>query len=588
MIRPTADLKLLHWEAAPEVRDVLLGPEGLRLAEWLEKGQAQIVKQGPHRTVYRVVLPEVDCYVKHCRVYDTRAWLRKCFRPSKARGEYQRCLAVAARGVPTVTPLAIGEAPGSWPGDSVLVTQALDAKPLGHFIEQTLPTLPPRRRTLLGQRLAIVLGRFLARLHDAGITHRDLHVNNILVGLGPDDEPRLHLIDLHAVRLGEPLSWPARRENLVVFNRWFILRVGRSDRLRFWRAYQDAVGGVAILDPRDLEERTRQSNLRFWKSRDRRCLLKNRYYRPVRSAVASGHAVADFDSAALAADPDQPFRRADVVLLKDSRSSTVAEFDLVINGTARRVIYKRFRIASRSKPWAALLRRTPALRSWVFGHGLREHCLPTPRPLLVLHQRRRGLAREGYLLTEKVPEAEELSSYVARLAGLPEEQRRTRLRALIEQAARLVRQLHQSQLSQRDLKAANLLVQQTDSELALWFIDLVGVTRHRILSRGRRVQNLTRLHASFYQHALLTRTDKLRFLRTYLSLGIARQARLERMVASHCGGNPAEGREQSASRTGLGVGCQGACVILQHPAFGCSFLRRCFRAPTVNFGASPF
>src|SRR5262249_46475230 len=156
---------------------------------------------------------------------------------------------------------------------------------------------------------------------------------------------------------------------------------------------------------------------------------------------------------------------------------------------------------SRTEPLAALLRRTPALRSWVFGHGLRERCLPTPRPLLVLHRRRHGLAREGYLLTEKVQNAKELSSHVAGLAALPEEERLRRLRDLIEQAARLVRQLHRRQLSQRDLKAANLLVQLTDSGSALWFIDLVGVTRHRVLSRRLRVRNLMRLHASFYQHA---------------------------------------------------------------------------------------
>jgi Lipopolysaccharide kinase (Kdo/WaaP) family len=208
------------------------------------------------------------------------------------------------------------------------------------------------------------------------------------------------------------------------------------------------------------------------------------------------------------------------VLLKDSRSSTVAEFDLHQNGAVQRVIYKRFRLTSPADPIVALLRRTPALRSWVHGHGLRERCLPTPRPLLVLHRRRYGLAREGYLLTEKVPDAAELARYVAGLGALPEGERRPRLRALIEQVARLVRDLHARQLAHRDLKAANILVQRADSGLALWLIDLVGVRRHRALSRSRRVQNLTRLHVSFDGHPLLTRADKLRFLRTYMGWGL--------------------------------------------------------------------
>ena len=54
----------------------------------------------------------------------------------------------------------------------------------------------------------------------------------------------------------------------------------------------------------------------------------------------------------------------------------------------------------------------------------------------------------------------------------------------------------------------------------LWLIDLVGIARHRHLSRQRRVQNLARLHLSFYQTSLLTRTDRLRFLRVYLQWGL--------------------------------------------------------------------
>jgi tRNA A-37 threonylcarbamoyl transferase component Bud32 len=512
----------LRWEAAAAYCDALLGPDGLRLDEWLASGQARVVKQGPHCAVYHVVLPDLDCHVKHYRLADARAWLRACVRPAKARGEYDHCRAVAARGVPTVKPIAVGAAHG--PGDSFLVTQTLGgARPLGAFIEQALPALDPGRQARLRLRLAVALGRFVARMHGAGVVHDDLHANNLLVALGDDDEPRLYLIDMHAVRVGAPLGWNASRDNLALLNRWFTLRAGRSDRLRFWRAYQEGRGQVTEDAARDLEERTWQSNLRFWAARDRRCLRANRYYRPVKSSAAAGHAVTDLDRAALAAllaDPDEPFRRPGVVLLKDSRSSTVAEFDLPVNGRVRRVIWKRFRVTSCADPLLALLRPTAALRSWVNGHGLRERCLPTPRPLLVLHRRRHGLPREGYLLVEKVSDAEELARHVAGLAGLPEGERRPRLRALVEQVARLARELHRRQLSHRDLKAANVLVQRAESGSSLWLIDLVGVARRRRLSRRRRVQNLARLHASFHDHPLLTRSDRLRFLRSYLGWGL--------------------------------------------------------------------
>jgi hypothetical protein len=98
-----------------------------------------------------------------------------------------------------------------------------------------------------------------------------------------------------------------------------------------------------------------------------------------------------------------------------------------------------------------------------------------------------------------------------------------------------MRELHRRQVSHRDLKGANILISVpaagedgagNGSQFAspasnVWLIDLAGVTTSRRLPLARRIQNLARLHASLGRHALLTRTDKLRFLRTYLQWGLA-------------------------------------------------------------------
>jgi serine/threonine protein kinase len=86
--------------------------------------------------------------------------------------------------------------------------------------------------------------------------------------------------------------------------------------------------------------------------------------------------------------------------------------------------------------------------------------------------------------------------------------------------ARLIRQMHRRGLSHRDLKAANILTSERPRDARFWFIDLVGVRRHARVGGRRKVQNLARLHASFVGHPLLTRTEKLRFLRSYLEVGI--------------------------------------------------------------------
>jgi tRNA A-37 threonylcarbamoyl transferase component Bud32 len=534
--------------------DLLFGPGGLRLPAWLEAGRARVVKQNAHRTVYRVVLPGLDFHLKQYR--DRR---RGLVRPNPARQELERTVALAERDVPTLVPLAVGETcRGKGPRPCYLATRTLpDACPLGGYLETGLAALPPARQARLRQRLAVALGRLLAHLHRAGVTHRDLHPGNLLLRLGPGEEPHLHLIDLHAVGLGPPLDWPAARANLVMLNRWFVLRCDRSDRLRCWHAYRAEARGERLQlgsrraalhlelrdEARDLERRTAASNLRFWRRHDRRCLGTNRYFRRVQGPEVVGQAVADLAPESLApllAGPDAPFRGEGVTVLKDSATSSVVEFDLPTAQGLRPVIYKRFALTRWTDPLAALVRPTPALRSFVLGHGLRLRCLPTPRPLAVWHRVRYGLRHEGYLLTEKVPDALDLAAFVDRLASLPARERCVSLRRLIDQVARLIATLHQRHLSHRDLKAANLLVSRegwyvsargtserrpgpgpaTWDQARVWFIDLVGVRRHRKLRRRRRLQNLARLHASFYRHPALTRTDKLRFLRVYLRWGL--------------------------------------------------------------------
>ena len=215
-------------------------------------------------------------------------------------------------------------------------------------------------------------------------------------------------------------------------------------------------------------------------------------------------------------DPDEPFRRPEARFLKQSPSSTVISMELPGDDGPRRVIYKRFAVGHWTDPLVALVRRTPALRSYVLGHGLRLRCLPTPRPLGVWHRYKYGLAQEGYLLTEMVPDAIELHEFVKQLLSVGSNVNRTRLRTLIDQLAHLIGTLHHRHLSHRDLKASNVLI----SNNQLTFIDLVGVMRHRKLRRSRRIQNLARLNASSLCCAGLTRTDKLRFLRVYLRWGL--------------------------------------------------------------------
>jgi len=508
------------WRLAPTAMSHF-GPAGPDLDRWLADGSAQIVKTGPHRTVYRVVLPGGTVYVKHCRIMGLRAWAREALRPPKACLEFENLLALQERGIAAVVPLAWGSADSLRPGESWLITESLDgAIPFTEFVDRRLGARERRE-------LARALGRFFAKLHDAGVAHPDPHPGNLLVVETPQG-PRFSLIDLHAVHLSRMLTWHASRANLVVFNRWFQLRASRTDRFRFWKEYcasrarsgltvgwalpTNSSGGIAG-DPnapdlvvgsahptkerrvRDVERTTAVSNFRFWAGRVSRCLGTNRYFQKVKRGEVRGFAVRDLPDDVLAPlldNPDALFTR----LLKDSRTSTVA----IVNLGGRELILKRVNVRHWTEPIKNLFRKSAVLRSWVNGHALRDRWLPTPRPLAALHRYRFGLPAEGYLLTELVEVAEPLTAKAQ----------------AAERIARILRAMHDRGVSHRDLKAANILLER-GTEPA--FIDLVGVRLGSPAGFRQRAKELARLNASFLADAAVTRSARLRFLLTYLNAG---------------------------------------------------------------------
>src|SRR5690606_3443523 len=157
----------------------------------------------------------------------------------------------------------------------------------------------------------------------------------------------------------------------------------------------------------------------------------------------------------------------DTLILKDSRTSTVAEATMRVGGEPTRVIYKRFNRKKWIDPWLNLFRPSRAWRSWQAAHHMASRGVPTPRNLAFLARRRPFwskplswfLPHETYLVTLRQENAVTLLDYAYKiLPGLPEDQRAPCLRKLNLALARLLRSMHERSLSHRDLKASNILV----------------------------------------------------------------------------------------------------------------------------------
>jgi tRNA A-37 threonylcarbamoyl transferase component Bud32 len=512
------DLTNVVWHLAPELQSQI--PP----AEWLREDRATVVKHGTFRTVWQVTLPNAVIYLKQCRPTGLRAWIREWLRPAKGLLEFRKASAIAGLNVPVPPPLGWGRRRGYLPTDSFVVTHSVAGTETLDRCLTTLEQTPPNGNTSARRKiLAVALGEFLARLHESGVAHPDLHPGNLLIRWD-GNTPSLFLIDLHDVELHSPLSWSASRASLALFNRWFIVRASRTDRLRFWHAYchsrrsHPAWQSKTLINRRacEVERATWQSNLRFWRGRASRCLGDNRHFQRIHETNFVGHAVRDIGNEALREllrDPDAPFRDGRNRLIKESRSTTIVEMTLTVGVRRVPVIYKRFRARARFDATKSLFRKPPALRSWCAGHGLRDACLQTPRPIAVWHRCRRGRLLEGYLIVEKIVDAIDLCRYSHELRHQIPERRSAMIRETVQRIARAVREMHQRRWMHMDLKANNLLISASGTDV--WFIDLAGAMRIRA-GYDCRLRDLARLNVSFINDPLLTRTERLRFLRTWM------------------------------------------------------------------------
>jgi len=394
------------------------------------------------------------------------------------------------------------------PRASFVVAETLPkAKPLSEYLGgHNLGGLTPAARFKLTKSLGI----FVARMHAAGAVHRDIHPGNLMI----DSASRIVLIDLHEVRCRRRCSWQQRRQNLITLNRWFMLRSSRTDRLRFWRSYQQhsSIPDRADAQPKALELATIQSNVAFWKTRERRHRYGNRHLQKIEHSSYHGWAVKTLDSAITdrLRTPNDLFGSSEAELLKEGRASTVARFA----SSGQSVIAKRFNVRSWIDSWKNRFRPSPGWRSWMMGHAIMDAGLPTAQPLAIVHQQAQGTSTIGYLLTEDLGPVDDLRAFADRLLQVSKEQRQSILRQRLHVVARTLRLFHERHFGHRDLKAANLLTPKDAHDHRVWFVDLVGVYRHSPCPKSQ-LRDLARLLVSFLNHPALTTTDRLRFLRHY-------------------------------------------------------------------------
>ncbi len=137
----------------------------------------------------------------------------------------------------------------------------------------------------------------------------------------------------------------------------------------------------------------------------------------------------------------------------------------MVKGRPTRVIYKRFNPKKTLETLLNLVRPSRAGRAWQAGQHLKSRGLPTPQNLAYVVKTGWGplgrwLTGQAYLVTIKAEPSITLGDYARTVLPLASpDDRRAQIRRLTLALARLLRVLHERSMSDRDLKAANILIE---------------------------------------------------------------------------------------------------------------------------------
>jgi len=156
-----------------------------------------------------------------------------------AENEYRACRHLAASGLPAPRVAAFATEGGN-PARrrSFVLCEELSGHDSLETVAAQWAHQPPS--PLARRRLILAVARFVRRLHEAGVAHRDLYICHLMLDRQQwaQGEARLAVLDLHRARLQPKLSayWRKRDLAALLFST-LDLGLPASSQLRFLRAY---------------------------------------------------------------------------------------------------------------------------------------------------------------------------------------------------------------------------------------------------------------------------------------------------------------------------------------------------------------
>ena len=124
-----------------------------------------------------------------------------------------------------------------------MISEGIDALGLGDYIRKHWQQPLSEEEIVAKRRFIKKFGKLIGELHKNGICHGDLQVNNALVHES-EDNVVFYFVDNERNYLFRKIPRRFIRKNLVQINMIQSPHITRQDRLRFFRAYCEAYGGL--------------------------------------------------------------------------------------------------------------------------------------------------------------------------------------------------------------------------------------------------------------------------------------------------------------------------------------------------------
>jgi len=496
------------------------------------------IKQNPSRTVWQGRLPNGgEVFLKQFHSRSTLHNLKSRLTKSDAKREFEFSRILAANGIATARVLAYrNDNLSQW-----ILTESLNpAMPLDKWHEQQLNGGSAGKQRI---RVCInMLAEFLAKMHAAGIEHRDLHCGNIFLTKNGNDV-RLAVMDLHRIRLHGRMHRRRRSINMAMLMHDRLASTTRTERLKFLRTYMKAAKVKGTLRGWQwlVEFFWAKHAGRLYRQRDRRVLgrknlyfarlkLKNHWKGHVilaskRRMLNSRAAKMEFritDWQQLLRQPEKLLYGDDVEVVKESASVRVIRRIITIGDKQVDVHIKQARRKKKINAILDCLRPSRAVSAFRLGQMFLTRRIPTPLPMAALEKRIGPFLLDSILITETLDSPSlqrfmtcNLTTQPAKSTKRPEWEKC--IYRTMEILGKSLQYMHDMGFTHRDLKATNMIVFiDSDQIPEIAFLDLDAVSKEFRVTLRQRYKGLTRVFVALQQCHTLTHAGFMRLLMAYM------------------------------------------------------------------------